>query len=70
MNCLYEIRALVKINTCYEWYVDVYPSYGRAKKKFQCLKEHGAEFIELSARLGQTYGIAVIARYSALEERS
>ena len=70
MDCRYGIRALVKINDCYEWYVDVYPTYGRAKKKFQCLKEHGAEFIELRARVGQTYSMSTIARYSALEERS
>ena len=70
MDCPYKIRALVKINSCYEWYVDVYPTYGRAKKKFQYLKEHGAEFIELCVRLGQTGSISTIARYSALEERS
>lgn len=70
MDCRYEIRALMEMNGGYEWYVDVYPNYGRAKKKFQYLKEHNAEFIELRAGLGQTCSITTIARYSALEERS
>ena len=70
MDCRYEIRALVKINSRYEWYVDVYPNYGRAKKKFQYLKKHGAEFIELRVGFGRTYNISTIARYSVLEERS
>lgn len=70
MDCRYEIRALVKINGRYEWYIDVYPNYGRAKKKFQHLKEHGAEFIELRVRFERTQLISVIAHYSVLEERS
>lgn len=40
------------------------------QRKFQYLKEHNAEFIELRAGLGQTCSITTIARYSALEERS
>ena len=70
MDCHYEIRALVEINDRYEWYTDVYPNYGRAKKKFQYFKEHGAEFIELRVGFGQPYSISTIARYSVLEERS
>lgn len=70
MNCRYEIRALIKINGEYEWYVDIYPNYGRAKKKFQRLKEYGAEFIELRVGFGRLYSISTIAHYSVLEERS
>lgn len=70
MYCHYEIRALVEINDRYEWYTDVYPNYGRAKEKFQYLKEHGAEFIELRTGLERTCSISTIARYSVLEERS
>lgn len=70
MNCLYTVRALIVVNDNYEWYIDSYPNYERAKKKFQYLKEHGAEFIELCVRFERTQHVSVIAHYSALEERS
>ena len=60
----------MEINGRYEWYVDVYPNYERAKEKFRYLKEHSAEFIELRAGLERTCSISTIARYSVLEERS
>lgn len=70
MNCRYEIRALMEMNGYFEWYTDTYANYERAKKKFQYLKEHGAEFVELRVGFGRTYSISTIARYSVLEERS